>query len=86
MSRRPKGLLIAVMMLATAGCASRTPEPPKTVSDYCLIAKRMSYAELRRDQVDDPGNKADTPETVKQVKDHNSEYACVCGGDCPKPL
>lgn len=72
------------MMLATAACASRTPAPPKTVNDYCLIAKRISYAELRRGEVDDPGNGADTPVTVREIKDHNKEYACVCGGDCPQ--
>lgn len=71
------------MMLATAACVSRTPAPPKTVNDYCLIAKRISYAELARGEVDDPGNGADTPETVVQIKRHNSQRACVCDADCP---
>jgi hypothetical protein len=43
------------------------------VGDYCRIAKPISY-----------DSKTDTAETVKEIEAHNSKWACVCDGDCPK--
>jgi hypothetical protein len=43
--------------------------------DYCRIAGPITY-----------DTKADTPETVKQIERHNSQWACLCDDppDCPK--
>jgi hypothetical protein len=43
------------------------------VGDYCRIAKPISY-----------DSRADTVETVKEIEAHNSKWACVCDGDCPR--
>lgn len=45
-----------------------------TVSEYCRIAEPITY-----------DSEADTPETVRQIEKHNSQWACVCESDCPKP-
>jgi hypothetical protein len=45
------------------------------VSDYCRIAKPISYDGLR-----------DTPETVRDIEAHNSRWVCVCENDCPKGI
>lgn len=81
------------MLIATSACAAKTPAPPQTASSFCLIAKRISYAEIspaeraeaiqQQRAVDDPGNVADSDLTVAQVKAHNSRISCVCDDDCP---
>ena len=67
------------MLVALGACA--THERPKTVSEYCLNARPISYAELPAGQVDDPGNNADTLETVKQIEPHNARYDALCAKD-----
>jgi hypothetical protein len=47
---------------------------PAVVSDYCAIAKPISYDTTR-----------DSPETVAEIEAANSKYVCVCEHDCPKP-
>lgn len=69
------GLLILTLASLTA-CAGR--EPPKTVSDGCLIFKLLSFAQLPAGATDDPGNKADTSETVAQISEHNTRYEAIC--------
>jgi hypothetical protein len=43
-----------------------------------LIAKGITYSEIKPGQTEDASNKYDTPETVKQVKDHDLAYTRVC--------
>jgi hypothetical protein len=52
--------------------------PPQAISNYCLIAKGITYSEIKPGQTEDASNKYDTPETVKQVKDHDLAYTRVC--------
>lgn len=60
--------------------ASCTREPPKTVSDVsCSAFNAISYAQLPKGQIDDPGNKADSDETVKEIDAHNARYDAICG-------
>jgi hypothetical protein len=42
------------------------------ISDYCRIAKPLSYDTAR-----------DSVETVKEVEKHNSKWVCLCENDCP---
>jgi hypothetical protein len=44
------------------------------VSEYCLVAGPIIYDSM-----------ADTAETVAQIEQHNSKWACLCDRDCPAP-
>lgn len=46
----------------------------------CALYKRISYALAAPGAVDDPGNSADTPETIAQIVEHNRTLTTVCGG------
>jgi hypothetical protein len=72
-SRKLKTLLSLSILLGLSGCVTGSiGRAPATISDYCLIAKPIAY----------DGEK-DTPETVKAIEDHNSQWVCVCEHDCP---
>ena len=57
-------------LLVLTGCVTGSTA---LVSDYCRIAKPISY-----------DGKADSAETVKGIETHNSQWACVCDNDCPR--
>lgn len=60
-------------------CAASTTETAvRTVHDYCLLAKGLTYSERKADQVEDALNKYDSDETVKQIKDHDLVYELTC--------
>lgn len=65
---RPLSLLL--ILSATSGCVTGSTE---VVGDYCRIAIPITY-----------DRKADTTETVTQIEKHNSQWVCVCEGDCPR--
>jgi len=67
---RLKPLLLLTILSATSGCVTGSTA---LVGDYCRIAKPISY-----------DSKADSAETVKEIEAHNSKWACVCDGDCPR--
>ena len=69
-------LLSAFLILSvTSGCATAlTGVEAIPKNSYCSIAKPISYDSAK-----------DTPETVKQIEQHNSKYVCACENDCPKP-
>jgi len=50
----------------------------RTVSDYCLIAKGITYSEIHGTQKESVANIYDTPETIKQVKDHDLTFEKLC--------
>lgn len=65
------------MMLAAGlalGSCALTPsaEPVPAPGEYCRIARPIEY-----------DSTADSPETVAAIERHNSQWACVCEGDCP---
>ena len=82
MSKKPIMLLLMLPMLTAGQCAGNTTETVRTVSDYCLISKPITYSEIHGTQKEDVANKYDTPETVKQVIDHDLTFEKVC---VPKP-
>lgn len=57
-------------------------EPPRTVSDGCLVFKPLTYANAKAGQetADDPGNRYDTPDTIAQIDEHDAVYERICGG------
>ncbi len=65
--------------------ACATVAPPTTVNVSCATFTIISYAQLPRDerakpreQQADPGNQADTPETVAQIQGFNARYEAMC--------
>ena len=79
MSRTLKTLLALPLLLSASACATNTTgTAPQAISNYCLIAKGITYSEIKPGQAEDATNKYDTPETVKQVKDHDLAYERVC--------
>lgn len=64
--------------MSLTACATNTTETVRTVHDYCLIAKGITYSEKKPTQVEGAANLYDTPETVKQIKDHDLSYEAVC--------
>ncbi|OQW33946.1 MAG: hypothetical protein A4E20_12005 [Nitrospira sp. SG-bin2] len=72
-SNKLKLLWLLTIPLALSGCVTGSiARAPATVSDYCLIAKPIGYDSTK-----------DTPETVKAIEAHNSQWVCVCEKDCP---
>ncbi len=70
------------MLVSLNACAR--PEPLKiAISDSCTNFKKISFAELPSDTVDDIGNKADSVETVDQVIEHNARYGRICPEPTP---
>ena len=72
MLNKPKRLLALLTLFAISGCAIGSTAPA-AISDYCRIAKPISY-----------DTSVDSPETVRAIEVHNSQYVCVCEHDCPK--
>ncbi len=64
------------MLGALGACA--TPGPQRTVDTACLSFRAISYAQLAPGQTDDPGNVADSPETVSEIERHNAKYDALC--------
>jgi hypothetical protein len=83
MSKKPMKLLLIPLLLSAAACAPNTTETVRPVSDYCLIAKGLTYSEAHGADIEDQSNKYDTPETIKQVKDHDLAYERVCPSTSP---
>lgn len=62
------------------------PEPPRTVSDFCAVAKRLSAEPDPADvaggepSAEDktPGNQFDTDQTFAEVLSHNEVYDRLC--------
>jgi len=76
-------LLIAMPLLAmSSACVTR--EPLRIVTDTsCTAFNAISYAQLAKGQVDDPGNKADSDATVAEIDAHNARYDALCGQSKP---
>jgi hypothetical protein len=72
------------MLLCVTLSACGQAERPKTVSDAsvtCAAFRVISFAQLPKSQIDDPGNKADSNETVSEVLAHNARFLALC----PRP-
>lgn len=66
-------ILLLPLLIACA-----TAERPKIVSDACLNLRAITFAQLPAGQVDDPGNQADSDETVAEIGTHNAKYDALC--------
>ena len=73
MLRKLNALALLLTLPALSACVTGSTGAVVAVSDYCRIAKPISYDSTK-----------DTPETARAVEKHNSEYVCVCEHDCPK--
>lgn len=64
--------------MSLMSCAKSTTETVRTVSDYCLIAKGITYSQIKAGQVESADNNYDTEETVSQIRDHDLTYERLC--------
>ena len=64
-----KLLWLLPILSVLSGCVtgSTGADRVKTISDYCRIAKPITYDTTK-----------DTPDTVKQIEEHNSKWVAVC--------
>lgn len=65
-----KPLLLFPILSVTNACVTASTVP--VASSYCRIAKPITYDATK-----------DTPDTVRQVEAHNSQWVCLCEQDCP---
>ena len=75
-SSKAKCVLALAVISMTSACGQ--PEPPRTVSDFCLAAKRLTAEPAPAAGMDDPGNLFDTEQTFAEVVEHNSVYDRLC--------
>lgn len=68
----------ALIMLAGATCACATVERPAPADSSCLALKALNFAQLPLGQKDDPGNLADSDDTVDQIIEHNARWYALC--------
>lgn len=80
MSLLRKSALIPLLG-ATAACA--TAAPPKIADTSCTAFRPISYAQLPPGQTDDPGNKADSDQTVLEIDQHNASWDRLCPNGSP---
>lgn len=59
-------------------CAANTTATVRTVHDYCLLAKGITFSEPHGADVEDATNKYDTPNTTAQIKYHDLVYEKIC--------
>lgn len=64
--------------MSLMSCAKNTTETVRTVSNYCLITKGITYSGKKEGQIEDASNKYDTEETIAQVRDHDLTYERLC--------
>jgi hypothetical protein len=71
------------MLTATACAHDTTGIAPRAISEYCLIAKAITFSEAHPGDVEDASNKYDTADTVQQVKNNDLAYDRVCPNGAP---
>ncbi len=67
-----------VIALSLSACGHATTGPVRTVSDYCLIARGISYASQLPGLTETSANLYDTAATVAAIEAHNLAYDRVC--------
>ena len=67
-------LLAALAMTSACG----QPERPRTVSDYCLVDRKLTIEPAPAAGADDPGNGWDSDQTVNDVLEHNAVHQRLC--------
>lgn len=61
---------------ASSACATAGHRPIADTS--CLAFKTISFAQLPPGETNDPGNQADSDETVREVMGHNAAWRELC--------
>jgi len=73
-------------MLSATSCAPGTTETGlRTVHDYCLLARPITYSQQGQTQQETAQNLYDTAETVGQAVLHNVTYDRTCPAPTPAP-
>jgi hypothetical protein len=75
-------IMAAALLVTTSACAR--PERLRTVSDFCLAAQRITAEPAPGANIDDPGNRFDTDETLFQVLEHNQVVDRLCPVPAPR--
>lgn len=90
MSKLPRmlGTTTALILLSAMLGACSMQQPPRTVSDLCLIDAPLKYtlvpkaereaAAAEGREVRDDGNKADSDVLRDQIGEHNARWRAVC--------
>lgn len=68
--------LLAISCAMTSACGQ--PERPRTVSDFCLNDRRISFEPAPVAGQDDPGNQYDTEQTGNEILAHNEVLDRLC--------
>lgn len=83
--------LMGILTLSVSACGQQ--EPLRTVSDFCLVAKRLtvepdgakpteqSWEDKDHPNFGSPGNQFDTDITVQGVLEHNNKYDELCDNE-----
>ena len=71
----PFAILLPLLAM-TSACGQR--ERPRTVSDFCQVAQRITAEPAPSIGADDPGNHFDTDDTLMQVLGHNGVFDALC--------
>ena len=76
---------LSVTMTACATVGTKAPAsdttPTRPHSSWCLGDRTISYLNADEAGQDDPGNRFDTDETVKEIQAHNARYRAACPGE-----
>lgn len=78
MKHAMKSAILLAVLAMTSACGQ--PERPRTASDFCLVAKRLTAEPAPTVGADDPGNRFDTDETLDQILSHNAAFGALCEG------
>ena len=76
MRRAAKFAILAAALAMTSACVQR--EPPRTAGDFCPSVQRITAEPAPGAQVDDPGNRFDTDDTLFQILEHNQVVDRLC--------
>ena len=68
---------LAILLVTSSACGQH--EHPRTASDFCLNAKRISAEPAPEKEMDDPGNRYDTDMTLEEILAHNAVVDSLCG-------
>lgn len=71
-----KSMTLAALLSLISACGQ--PEHPRTASDFCLNAQRITIEPSPVEGMDDPGNAFDSDQTVNQVLEHNNVVDSLC--------
>lgn len=71
-----RSTILALALLTASACGPR--ETPRTVSDTCLTMKVVRFQPAPAAGSDDPGNRFDTDETVKDLIEQNAAWRAIC--------